>query len=285
MSINPNLVVWVSDTHVSQTDPPTATGRVGIAEILSLARHINSLEAYLTFDLGDWGDHHGSLQDYQDYKDYFHDIVKRFYTFTRGNHDEDEDVGVGTSTAFTIVDSVFPTKAYRGYFDWPAPKIRFIVFHATIVHTGASEGLFSVTAEELDLLDAMLAATPADYKIIVCSHPPRLNAFGNNIADSLGGTDLDAILALYEPRILAYLNGHRHSICNTGVDGNGILHINGGSVSKIAGEDDGGYMAFIYNPGASQVRMEFLEATSNATPRCAFGVSGAVSYTPIVFNL
>lgn len=285
MSINNNLVVWTTDIHVSDIDPATATGRTSTAQSLSLAKHINSLEPSFVFNLGDLGDHHGVVADYENYRDYFVNQLDPQYFAIRGNHDENEDTGAGTSTNFSIFDGVFPTLPYHITLNWTAPQVQFILFHCTIIHTGGDTGFFSVSASERIWVDQQLANLPAGWKCFICSHPPRLAAFGNNIIDSQGGTELDAIMAPHASRILGYLNGHRHLSCGTGTDANGVKHVNGGAISTTGGNSNGGFMLLVYDPSANNIRLHFREAHNNAAPRCDFGAAGTPTYTKVTFSL
>ena len=61
-----------------------------------------------------------------------------------GNHDEDEDIGDGTSTSWVNWLSVFPSLPAHFAVDWPGTNVRVIGLYAYIIHTTNYEGFFQV---------------------------------------------------------------------------------------------------------------------------------------------
>lgn len=209
--------------------------------------------------------------------------VNALFPILPGNHDEVLDYTSGTmptATDFSLFDARFWGAPYHWTCDWEAPRIRFIAFHSYIHHAqGGLAGTAHVDASERAWLAAELAALPANWRAIVCSHFPANPAFGNNIWSTLGGTELLALLATYSSVIPCYLNGHRHDNMGRNVL-NGITHFDGPGMAYTLGNGYGGFVPITYDDAARTLTFDYLYG-----PPHPGGYTRYSGYTPVVVQL
>ena len=101
-----------------------------------------------------------------------------------------------------LTDSVYECSASNYYIDYPAMKIRMIMFDSCYYSSGFSTDMIS-------WMSNLLATTPNDYKFIFFTHQstePQANA-GVTPQNASG---LKALLAQYKDRIYCYIHGHTH---------------------------------------------------------------------------
>lgn len=101
-----------------------------------------------------------------------------------------------------LTDSVYECSASNYYIDYPAMKIRMIMFDSCYYSSGFSTDMIS-------WMSNLLATTPSDYKFIFFTHQstePQANA-GVTPQNASG---LKALLAQYKDRIYCYIHGHTH---------------------------------------------------------------------------
>lgn len=283
--MNPNLFVWTSDWHLVSNDSergvinetvPTDAGNV--------AAHISLLEPAGVIDLGDCKDHYsvGQGDEHDRYIEKVSLVLPEMKVLP-GNHDELNDFSAAGSD-FTPFNDKFWGPPYHWTLDWDAPQVRFIGFHARIVHiedTLLNVGFFAVDQGERDWVRAELEALPDGWQAIICSHAPLNPTFGANIGHwswlNYGGAELRAILTLHSPRIAAYLNGHRHGNMEQNVM-DGIPHLNGPGMAYTVGNGYGGWVPITYEPALRTLIFDFRLGPPSTYPR----VNG---YTPIVIQL
>lgn len=275
-----NLCVWTTDWHVTDT----ISTRTKREKARDFAYHINSLRPKVVLNLGDNGEVHARKEDYEYYRDYAHSIINRPMLVLRGNHDEDVDWNTPGENLFTVFDSVFPNLPYHGTLDWEAPKIRFIGYHAYVVHSPDAElASFRVAASERTWLSDQIAAIPIGWKSIICSHPPLLSSMGNNIVASSGQTEVLAMLAAAgTAKIAAYFCGHRHQD-NINAVQDGIIHITGICVG-YSGAGGAGFNLIRFDPGANTLTLEMVSRGHFNTP-FNNSAGATIPYVPIVISL
>lgn len=266
---NQGLFVWTSDWHIGR-------GTSNPARIDSVVDRLLLLQPAGVIDTGDCKDGFGAGTGTQ-LDDYVTRVRYRVpwavskgapLPILPGNHDEVFDyTPQGNPTDFSLWAPRMWAAPYHWSTDWAAPKIRFLAIHSTIKHENPFWGFASVAAAETDWLGNELAALPAGWKAIVCSHFPANPAFGNEIRPELGGTALRTILSANSAKIVAYLNGHRHA--NMSVSNmNNIPHFNGPSVSYTLGNGYGAYATITYDPegGSVTLRVYYAVAPFNEYP-------------------
>lgn len=289
---NPNLWVWTTDWHVTSDDSEAGIlGETKPKEAAAVVSHINGLNPAGVIDTGDCKDHYG-LSTSDEHDNYIRYVRSKMswatvnpgfnakYPILPGNHDEVDDYSSpDNGTEFSMWDSKFWPAPYHWTCDWAAPKIRFIAMHAYIMHApNGLAGGFSIDQVEIDWMTAQIAALPAGWKAIVCSHPPALPAFGENIWTTLGGTNLIAALAANNTKIVAYLNGHRHNQTTAVQDG--ICHFNVGSMAYTQANGFGGFMVIEFLPGSNTLRFHYRYG-----PETLYGAFNPGQYTPIDISL
>lgn len=277
MSANPNLAVVTTDWHLVPDDStPGGLGETYPKEAYAVVEHIVGMEPAGCIDMGDCKDHYvgqgPSLSaEHANYKKYVQSripwfpvnaptpgngVVNATDPILPGNHDESDDYTTpDNGVEFAPFDSNFWAAPYHWTCDWTAPKIRFIAFHAYIIHDdpNVDNGYFQMDSAELTWLTNELAALPSGWKAIVCCHPAMLATFGNEIKSNHGGTALLALLAANNTKIAACLGGHRHLNEPHAVQ-DSILHISCMSVAYTAGNQRGGFTLIEYLPGSNALR-------------------------------
>jgi hypothetical protein len=254
--------------------------------------HMDVLAPAGVIDTGDCKDHYGPStgNELDEYEARVLEVVpwagvnpgtNAQWPILPGNHDEVNDYPYQPANDFSLFNARLWGPPYHWTCDWQAAQVRFIGYHARIVHWGDTlpySGFFVVEQAERNWLASELGLLPDGWQAIVCSHPPLHPSFGNNIGEwpGYGGTEVKAILAQHSGRIAAYLNGHRHANMNTAVL-NGITHFNGPGTSYSAGNGKGGFVPIDYNPPARTLTFRYHYAR---TPFAPF-----VGYTPVVIQL
>ena len=289
--MNPNLFVWTTDWHVVSNDLESGgIGETRPTNAAEVSAHIAALEPAGAIDTGDCRDHLGvgNADEFDRYIDSVRDLlpwatvnggVNALFPILPGNHDELHDNTIpGSPTDFTEFDSKFWGPPYHWTCDWEAPRIRFIALHCEIIHApDILVSFFSLDASEVEWLEDELAALPADWQAIVCSHAPANSVFGNEIRHDAGGTALIATLAANRTKIAAYLCGHRHQNMSTNVK-DGILHLSGPGMAYTQGNGLGGWSPITYDPQARTLTFDFLLGPPSAFTRFA-------GFTPIEVQL
>jgi hypothetical protein len=287
--VNNNLWIWTSDWHVVSDDIEIGIlGETFPKQAAAVVEHLKGLDAAGMIDTGDCKDHYGAStgDELDNYVTYVRNIasyatvnpgVNATKPILPGNHDEVDDFGAG-STDFSLFDARFWAAPYHWTCDWAAPQIRFIAFHAYIVHTGGLAGFFQMDASERTWLTNELAALPAGWSAIVCAHPAALTAHGNEIHATLGGTELLSLLAANSSKITAYLHGHRHAnMTNTLQDG--IRHFSGPAMSYTASNAFGGFVILEYLPGTNQIVFHYRYG-----PTGLYGPFDGAVYSPVTVD-
>jgi len=278
MTTNPNLVVWGSDWHQSAGTAEPDWVYTNVAHGRELAGHITSLMPSLVILTGDNCSNFGNQDDQDSFKNDVYNRITPTPHVIRGNHDEDETYGVGTSTSFAMFDATFPGLPYHWTADWAAPNIRFIGFHSYIIHVGPYEAYAQVDAAEVSWISAQLAALGTGQKAILCTHFPLHDSFSNHIQPSFQGTELLALLAANNDKVLAYLGGHRHAEATSVVQDN-VLHINGPAIAYSGAK---GFMLLEYRSAVPDVLFHYRKVGTNIP---MWGAVGAAVYSPLTVSV
>lgn len=291
-----NLWIWTTDWHlVSSNVESGIIGETHPDEAQAVCAHFRSLDPVGIIDTGDDKDHFGTsageINELQNFRTYVETELAGYWGTINigdsnadfptlpGNHDEDTDSNVAGATAWTVWDAQMWSPPYHWTVDWDAPQVRFIAYHAEIVHAPSGfEGFFSVDASEADWLSDELDALPVGWKAIVCSHPPYLDALGNNIRSELGGAAVEIVLERNSDKIAAYLSGHRHLGMRVDIQ-DGITHFSAGGVAYHQGNAHGSWVPITYLPDSGALRFDFREG-----PITSYGQPATPSYTPIVIS-
>lgn len=281
----------MTDCHVVSNDSDQGgVGQLYPTDARAVARYINSLSPVGVIDTGDCKDHYGESQEDEltNYLNLIGNVVNwgtvnaganaQFPTLP-GNHDELDDYDtVGGVSDFSPFDNILWGSPYRWTCDWAAPQIRFIAFHARILHASESnEGFFRVEQAEIDWVEAELNALSAGWKAIVCCHPPILTTFGNNIHASHGQTALLAVLAANTAKITAVFGGHRHINMITATQ-DSIPHFSAPGVSYSTSNSLGGFILIEYLPASDELSLHYRLA------RPVYGEFNPATYTTMVIS-
>lgn len=191
----------------------------------NLERLNNELQFNGVFHLGDIINGYSTADITKHHLQYattrFLKIGKQNTYITVGNHDNNNGAGDAerltdaelysyiqrynehyVNRTMPLTDSVYECSASNYYIDYPAMKIRMIMFDSCYYSSGFSTDMIS-------WMSNLLATTPSDYKFIFFTHQstePQANA-GVTPQNASG---LKALLAQYKDRIYCYIHGHTH---------------------------------------------------------------------------
>jgi hypothetical protein len=228
------------------------------SEAWAVCYHIKSLDPYLVFDTGDCKDAYGvnatTTAQHANYTSIVRDSgimpwgtvnpradVNATRPILPGNHDEVNDY-TDAGTDFSMWNSNFWASPYHWTMDWPAPKVRFVAIHGTILHIDQATalgnaglaGFYQMTAPEIQWMSDRVDELPSGWRAIVLTHAPipgSNSEFGGGYATGIPNNQaLRDAIAARSSRIIACLSGHRHQD-QLQLNLSGVLHICSGSMA------------------------------------------------------